>query len=80
MQVPGYFLLKMICSSAILFFYYWFFLRNNRFHAYNRFYLLGIVGLSVCLPMLKLNWWRPAAEENTSLVKLLQVVNGYPSA
>ncbi len=80
MQVPGYFLLKMICSSAILFTYYWFFLRNNRFHAYNRFYLLGIVGLSVCLPMLKLNWWRPAAEENSSLVKLLQVVNGYPSA
>lgn len=48
------YLVKMVACSVILFGYYYCFLRNERFHQYNRFFLLGIVFLSVGLPLLKL--------------------------
>ena len=46
------FLGKMTLVSAFLYGYYWFFLRNASFHPYNRWYLLGSVGLSLFLPLL----------------------------
>ena len=46
------FLGKMTLISAFLYGYYWFFLRNASFHPYNRWYLLGSVGLSLFLPLL----------------------------
>ncbi len=76
MQLLAYFLLKMTCCSAILFGYYWFFLRNKRFHAYNRFYLLAAVGLSITLPLLKFNFFQQQNDANAGLIKMLQVVNG----
>ncbi len=76
MQPLAYFLLKMTCCSAILFGYYWFFLRNKRFHAYNRFYLLAAVGLSITLPLLKFNFFQQNDTANAGLIKMLQVVNG----
>ncbi|WP_300599708.1 M56 family metallopeptidase [Niabella sp.] len=48
------YLVQMVACSVILFGYYYCFLRNERFHQYNRFFLLGIVLLSFCLPLLKL--------------------------
>ena len=70
----AYFLLKVIICSAVLFGYYWFFLRNKVFHAYNRFYLLAIVVLSVTLPLMKINIFHKAAEPKTNIIKMLQVV------
>lgn len=45
---------KIFISSAILFGYYWMFLRNKRFHRYNRFYLLGIVVISLVSPFISI--------------------------
>jgi len=45
---------KMVLCSGILFSYYWLFLRNQRFHHYNRFYLLGTLLLSIILPLFKI--------------------------
>jgi N-acetylmuramoyl-L-alanine amidase len=69
-----FFLLKVTICSAVLFGYYWFFLRNKVFHAYNRFYLLAIVVLSVTLPLIKINIFHKAAEPKTNIIKMLQVV------
>lgn len=45
---------KMVLCSGILYGYYHLFLRNKRFHHYNRFYLLGILVLSMVLPLVSL--------------------------
>ncbi|MFZ1530092.1 MAG: N-acetylmuramoyl-L-alanine amidase [Ferruginibacter sp.] len=70
-----FYLLKISICSAVLFAYYWFFLRNKVFHAYNRFYLLGIAGLSPLLPLVKINFWERAATAKPAVIKLLQVVD-----
>ena len=69
----AYYLLKVIICSAILFGYYWFLLRNKVFHSYNRFYLLGIVVLSIGLPLVKFNIFNNETNKPT-VVKMLQVV------
>ena len=69
----AYYLLKVIICSAVLFGYYWFFLRNKVFHAYNRFYLLAIIVLSIGLPVIKFNIFHETANR-TTVVKMLQVV------
>ncbi len=48
------YLIQMIACSGILYGYYHFFLRNERFHQYNRFYLLFAMALSLLLPLLKI--------------------------
>ena len=48
------YLLQMIACSAVLYGYYHLFLRNERFHQYNRFYLLLAVAISLVLPLLKI--------------------------
>ncbi len=70
----AYYLLKVIIISAILFGYYWFLLRNKVFHAYNRFYLLAIVVLSVSLPLISFIIFHNEANK-PSVVKMLQVVS-----
>lgn len=49
------FLFKMLVSSAILLGYYWIFLRDQRFHHYNRYYLLGVLIISMVLPLLQMD-------------------------
>lgn len=57
-MVPFFFyLLKSILVSGVLLGYYWLALRNNRFHHYNRFYLLATVLFSLTLPLLKMEWF-----------------------
>src|ERR1035438_680388 len=46
------FLSKLIFVSCVLYCYYWFFLRNKKFHQYNRFFLLSIPALAICIPLL----------------------------
>ncbi len=48
------YLTQMIACSGILYAYYYFFLRNEKFHQYNRFYLLMAMTLSLLLPLLKI--------------------------
>ncbi|KAA2240113.1 M56 family metallopeptidase [Chitinophaga agrisoli] len=48
------YLLKMLVCSGILYAYYHVALRNNRFHQWNRYYLLAATLLSLVLPLLQL--------------------------
>lgn len=48
------YLLKMLLCSAILLGYYWAALRNERFHQWNRFYLLSALFLSVVIPFINI--------------------------
>jgi N-acetylmuramoyl-L-alanine amidase len=70
----AYYLLKITICSAVLFGYYWFLLRNKVFHGYNRFYLLAIVGLSIILPLCRVNIFAEKQVAQTSVIKMLQVV------
>lgn len=49
-----FYLLKMLLCSGILYAYYHVALRNNRFHHWNRYYLLLATLLSLILPLLQL--------------------------
>ena len=69
-----WYMLKVIICSGILVGYYWFFLRNKIFHRYNRFYLLAAMSLSLLLPLLKINFWQPATEQNQA-IRVLQAVS-----
>ncbi|MEO6583058.1 MAG: N-acetylmuramoyl-L-alanine amidase [Ferruginibacter sp.] len=70
-----YYLLKVILCSGILFGYYHLFLRNKIFHAYNRFYLLAAILLSLTLPLLVFNIDYANTTENTAPLQILEVVN-----
>jgi len=67
----AYYLLKVIACSGILFGYYWLVLRNKNFHAWNRFYLLASVLLSLLLPFIKINY---APADPGTIVQVLQRV------
>src|SRR5258707_1892821 len=50
------YLLQMVLVSGMLTAYYWVTLRNRKLHGYNRFYLLGILVLSLVLPLVRIGW------------------------
>src|SRR5258708_28962973 len=50
------YLLEVVLVSGMLTAYYWVTLRNRKLHGYNRFYLLGILVLSLVLPLVRLGW------------------------
>ncbi len=70
-----YYLLKVILCSAVLFGYYHLFLRNKVYHAYNRFYLLAAMAISLIAPLLNFNVLFHSGEAATKPVQLLQAVN-----
>lgn len=76
MPATAWYFLKATLCSGILFGYYWFFLRNRAFHSFNRFYLLFTVALSLCLPLIKIDFWQEQNIESSKLLQLLQVVAG----
>jgi len=69
MENAWMYLLKMSCCSAILFAYYRLALYNERFHQWNRFYLLAAMLLSVVVPFLNipLNATQTADELTTAV-------------
>lgn len=74
-MLPYYwYLLKVLICSGILLGYYWLFLRNKLFHRYNRFYLLLAMGLSMLLPLIKINFWQQDLQTN-SAIRVLQAVS-----
>jgi TonB family protein len=48
------YLAKVIVCSAVLYAYYYIALRNNRFHQWNRYYLVLITLVSLCTPLLQI--------------------------
>ena len=70
-----YFILKVILCSSVLFGYYHLFLRNKVYHAYNRFYLLAAVGISLLAPLLNINLWLYGSGTGSNSIKMLQALN-----
>lgn len=71
----AFYIVKLIVCSLFLYGYYVFFLRNRVYHNYNRFYLLVVIILSITLPLVKISLFYYEANNHTSVVKMLQVVN-----
>src|SRR5690606_34893239 len=70
-------LLQIIITSGILYGYYHLFLRNNKFHRYNRFYLLGATVVSLIIPFLKIPLYFSKQEADASILyRSLQIING----
>ncbi len=69
------YILKMILVSGVLLGYYWISLRNTRFHHYNRFYLVGVVLLSLLLPLLDLNWFVVSAPQTPQVQQVIAFIN-----
>ncbi|MEO7308820.1 MAG: TonB family protein [Chitinophagaceae bacterium] len=63
-----YYCLKVIFCSGVLLGYYWLALRNNRFHQWNRYYLLLATVLPFVLPLLKIPIPFFATAEETPLL------------
>ena len=70
------FIFKLLLATGLLYGYYQFFLRNQRFHHYNRFYLLGITLISVIIPFLTIPvnlFW--GSQQHPVLIQTLKVIN-----
>ncbi len=68
-----YYFLQVILCSGIMVGYYWLVLRNNRFHQYNRFYLLGIALFAWIVPLIKIQWNKPV-ETDPQLLQFFSVI------
>src|SRR5438094_368185 len=68
---------KVVVCSGLLYAYYALVLRNNPFHRYNRYYLLGLLCISVLLPLLQLpvQTADPASSPVWSSLKSFSVVS-----
>ena len=67
------YLVKVIICSAVLMLYYNIALRNNRFHYYNRFYLLFTFLLSTMLPLLHLQWFI-FSSNSSQVIRLFNII------
>lgn len=73
MQAIAYYLLQVIICSVLLMGYYWLFLRNERFHRYNRFYLLSVAVLCWIIPLVRIQLQVPD-EDTGDVYRLMTVV------
>ena len=70
------FITKLVLSSGLLYGYYQLLLRNQRFHHYNRFYLLGIALISIIIPFINIPvnlFW--GNQQHSTLIQTLKVIN-----
>ena len=74
MNIIAY-LCKMVLCSAVLYGYYHLLLRNRRFHAYNRYYLLLATLLSLLLPLVHIHLPATATINSPLTYKILQVIS-----
>ncbi|HCT23319.1 MAG TPA: hypothetical protein DIW54_08290 [Chitinophagaceae bacterium] len=73
MQAIAYYLLQVMICSLLLMGYYWLFLRNERFHRYNRFYLLSVAVLCWVIPLVRIQLQVPD-EDTGDVYRLMTVV------
>jgi TonB-dependent SusC/RagA subfamily outer membrane receptor len=73
------YLLKSTILSGIFFGYYSLFLKNTIYHAYNRFFLLGSMLLSLWIPFIKLSMFTYTPEEVAD-VQALRFITPLPAA
>jgi beta-lactamase regulating signal transducer with metallopeptidase domain len=72
-----YYLIKSVLISGLLTGYYFLVLRNRRFHAYNRAYLLGTLVISLVLPWVHFNWSLFSGKTSEPLSKVITRID-YP--
>lgn len=59
---------KVFLFSGVTFLYYQLSLKNKTFHHYNRFYLLGIMLVSILLPLVQVDWFTIELNDSLFLV------------
>ncbi len=76
------YLLKSSACTGILLLYYYIALRNKKMHRFNRFYLLGVMIVSIVIPLLQLHWTvrHTAISDVVPVENLLNVINGQGEA
>ena len=74
MLTTAYYFLQVVLCSGVMMGYYWLVLRNNRFHQYNRFYLLVIALLAWIVPLIKIRWSHPVVSQDPQMIRFLSVV------
>lgn len=73
------YLLKSMILSGIFFGYYTLFLKNTIYHAYNRFYLLASMALSLAIPFFKLSMFSVTEEQAAGTKQLLIYLTQLPA-
>ena len=74
------YLLKSMILSGIFFGYYTLFLKNTIYHAYNRFYLLASMALSLAIPFFKLSMFNVTEEQAAGAKQLLIYLTQLPAS
>ena len=74
------YLLKSMILSGIFFGYYTLFLKNTIYHAYNRFYLLASMALSLAIPFFKLSMFSITEEQAAGAKQVLIYLTQLPSS
>ena len=74
------YLLKSMILSGIFFGYYTLFLKNTIYHAYNRFYLLASMALSLAIPFFKLSMFSVTEEQAAGAKQLLIYLTQHPAS
>ena len=74
------YLLKSMILSGIFFGYYTLFLKNTIYHAYNRFYLLASMALSLAIPFFKLSMFSVTEEQAAGAKQLLIYLTQLPAS
>ena len=75
MEILTSFIIKSIIASGVLYFYYQIALKNNKFHSYNRFYLLISIIISLAIPFINFNWFYIEETNNTALTNFVSTIN-----
>ena len=74
------YLLKSMILSGIFFGYYTLFLKNTIYHAYNRFYLLASMALSLVIPFFKLSSFTVSEEQAAGAKQVLIYLTQLPAS
>lgn len=74
------YLLKSMILSGIFFGYYTLFLKNTIYHAYNRFYLLASMALSLAISFFKLSMFSVTEEQAAGAKQLLIYLTQLPAS
>lgn len=70
------FFAKMLIVSALLFGYYFLFLRNNRFHQWNRYYLLATAALALLIPFFNIPLhWQDSPTAAQPLLRSIDIIS-----
>ena len=74
------YLLKSTILSGVFFGYYTLFLKNTIYHAYNRFYLLASMALSLAIPFFKLSMFSITEEQAAGAKQVLIYLTQLPAS